>query len=90
MNNTITSYIVSLLERKQAIPKNVDINDYRFMESGHIDSLGVMKFILQLEDKFEIEMRDEDMVSEAFRTVGGLSELINKKIKHQTTNKAVE
>jgi len=90
MNNTITSYIVSLLERKQAIPKNVDINDYRFMESGHIDSLGVMKFILQLEDKFEIEMRDEDMVSEAFRTVGGLSELINKKIKHQTTNIAVE
>lgn len=81
MNNTARDFIVSLLEKKQAIPKNLVISDYRFMESGHIDSLGVMKFILQIEDKFDIEISDEDIVSQRFQTVGGLSELIHEKIE---------
>lgn len=80
MVSTITSYITSLLEKKQEIPKGADINSFRFMESGHIDSLGVMKFILQLEDKFGIDIGDEDMLSESFRTVGGLSKLITEKM----------
>ena len=81
MNNAARDFIVSLLEKKQAIPKNLNVSDYRFMESGHIDSLGIMKFILQIEDKFKIEISDEDMVSQQFQTVGGLSELITNKLK---------
>ena len=79
MSSTITSYIISLLEKKQAIPVCIDINSFRFMESGHIDSLGVMKFIVQLEEKFGIVISDEDMLSDDFRTVGGLSKLIAEK-----------
>jgi acyl carrier protein len=81
MNNEARDFIVYLLEKKQGIPKSQDVSNYRFMESGHIDSLGVMRFILQIEDKFGIEISDEDMVSQQFQTVGGLSELIAYKIK---------
>ena len=81
MKNAARDFIVSLLEKKQAIPKNLNISNYRFMESGHIDSLGVMKFILQIEDKFDIEISDEDIVSQQFQTVGGISELIANKVK---------
>ncbi|UZE97561.1 acyl carrier protein [Alkalimarinus alittae] len=80
MSNVVRDFIVSLLEKKQAIPAVLDINDYRFMESGHIDSLAVMKFILQIEDKFDIEISDEDMLSQQFQTVGGLSAIVNEKI----------
>ena len=77
----VQEFIASLLEKKQAIPANVTIEGYRFIESGHVDSLGIMKFILQIEDEFSIEITDDDMLSELFQSVGGLTEIILAKLK---------
>ena len=81
MNNHVSDFIVSLLEKKMSIPKKQRIYDYRFFEAGHIDSLSVMSFILNLEDEFGVLISDEDMISEQFQTIGGLSELIAKKVE---------
>lgn len=75
----IQEFIGLLLEKKQALPLNIQLQDYRYIESGHIDSLGIMKFILEIEDKFKIEISDNDMLSDSFQSVGGLVEIIAAK-----------
>jgi acyl carrier protein len=72
--------VMSLLEKKQRLPKSENIGAYRYLDAGHIDSLGVMNFILQLEDLFKVEISDDDMLSEQFQTVDGVVELILRKL----------
>jgi len=74
--------IISVLERNGAIP-GATVDDklpYRFLDKGHIDSLGIMGFIMEIEEIFNIELSPEDTQSDEFRSVGGLANLINKKI----------
>lgn len=76
----IEEFIASVLVKKQAIPTNVAFQDYRYIESGHIDSLGIMKFILQIENQFQIEINDEDMLTDSFQFIGGLVKIIQNKL----------
>ena len=80
MNNEVREFIIRLLEKKRPIGKDVDIDNLQYFKSGYIDSLGLMKFIFQIEEKFDIEISEEDMMSDAFKTVGGLVEIVSKKI----------
>ena len=76
---SIIKIIARLLSQKKPLPRDVDINTFRYYESGHIDSLGVMSFVASLENEFDIEITDEEMLSEAFQQVDGLSKLIASK-----------
>ncbi|KZZ32955.1 MULTISPECIES: acyl carrier protein [unclassified Oleiphilus] len=76
----IKKYILSLLEKKQRLPKCDDIGAYRYLDVGHIDSLGVMNFIVQIEDEFNLEISDDEMMSESFQTVDGLVGMIVSKL----------
>lgn len=81
MNNDIKSFVLKQLEKKQTLPRDADVDSYAYLDSGHVDSMGVMKFVVQLEDAFNIEITPEDMVSERFRTVGGLVALLSEKLR---------
>lgn len=76
---SIIAIITELLAQKKAFPEDVEIQSFRFYESGHIDSLGVMSFVASLESALDIEITDEEMMSDAFQSVGGLSQLIASK-----------
>lgn len=76
----IVTYIETLLNQKKPISKKINISELRYLESGHVDSLGLMKFIMELEDKFGVEISEDDMQLEAFLTVGGLANIIRKKL----------
>jgi D-alanine--poly(phosphoribitol) ligase subunit 2 len=80
MGTEIKRFIIALLEKKQRLPECEDIGSYRYLDAGHIDSLGIMNFILQLEDKFEVEISDDDMLSELFQTVDGLTKIVLGKV----------
>ena len=82
MQQKVKEFIVSLLERKQPIPLNIEIDGYQYLDLGHIDSLGVIKFVIQIEEKFDVEISDSDMILDGFRTVGGLVQIINNKVKN--------
>lgn len=75
----VKGFLVFLLEKKQRLPEDINVGSYRYLELGHIDSLSVMNFILNIEDQFNIEISDEDMLSELFQTVDGLVEIIMNK-----------
>jgi len=39
-----------------------------------------MKFIFQIEEKFDVEISEEDMMDESFSTIGGLVQIILNKM----------
>jgi acyl carrier protein len=84
MNNVtqkeIFDYILHLLEKKKPIPKDEDIGQLNYYTSGHVDSMGMMKFIVEIEDKYNIELSDEDIVKDGFKTIQGVVDLVWKKV----------
>lgn len=56
-----------------------DLECYQFFQNGHLDSFGVIGFILFLEDEFGVQISAEDTESLEFRTIGGVIRLIARK-----------
>lgn len=49
------------------------------LESGIVDSMGVMEILLFVEERFGVALEDEEMIPENFHTIPALSELIHRK-----------
>lgn len=75
----IKNAIVGLLLKKGRLPDGIDVDDYRYLDEGHIDSLGMIKFIVEIEEKFGVSLTPEDIRSAELRSVGGLVSLVGKK-----------
>jgi len=59
-----------------------DLNDdTSFLEEGIIDSTGVLELIEFLEEEFEIEIDDEDMIPENLDSLNNLEQFITKLLK---------
>jgi D-alanine--poly(phosphoribitol) ligase subunit 2 len=78
VHDDIRQFVLALLQKKARLPAGFD--DFTdFVTAGIVDSIGIIKFVLQLESRFEIEILDSDIESPAFRTVRGLVEMIGRK-----------
>ena len=77
--DSINKFLVDLLEEKGRIPKK-NILHYRYLDSAHIDSLGILGFINKIENRFKIKLNSKDTNSDEFRYIEGLSKIIRKKI----------
>ena len=53
---------------------------YRYLDN-HLDSFGIIQFIMAIENEFNITLEAEDTESEEFRTIEGLINIISKKLK---------
>ena len=78
---TPTDFILAELSRKGPLPAGVDIETFDYRQSGHIDSIGLIKFVLNLEREFDIEFSEDEVGSPAFRIVGSLASLIETKLR---------
>lgn len=79
--DSIRDFILKTIEKKSRLPVNENIDQFNYIDSGHIDSIGLIKFVLDLENEFGIDIAPEDMESEEFRTIGGLAALIEKHLR---------
>ncbi len=79
----IEEFIVDYLQREYTIPQDVDIYNLNFVDEAYIDSLGMINFIVELEDNFDITFTDEEIASDEFKVVGTLTELIEKKLENK-------
>lgn len=79
----IKSLILTLLKSRQAIRADQSIDNFNFIEEGVIDSISLIKFVIELEDKFSIDIESHDISNSNFKTVGGLTDLIHSKINAQ-------
>ena len=55
--------------------------DEDLLEQGIIDSMGIIKVISFIEEKFNIKIGDEDITLENFRTLNCLKKVIQSKQK---------
>jgi len=56
-----------------------DDND-SFMETGIIDSTGILELLEFIEDEFDIEVEDEEIVPDNLDSLNKLTSFINRKI----------
>lgn len=59
------------------------LDGFRYIEAGVVDSMGLIEFIIELEETFDIEMEPGDTESDEFRTVGGLTRIVRSKLACQ-------
>lgn len=75
----VREYVLDALQREYSFKEGVDIDKINYVEEGYMDSLGLLRFIGELEDEFSIEFTDEELFSSSFRVVGELISMIEEK-----------
>jgi len=75
----IKNFIIKYIEKKGKLPKNTDFATFNYIETGYIDSIGIIKFIVEIEQKFNIQISEDDIMSEKFKTIKGLINIIKTK-----------
>ena len=73
------AFVLSLIEKKAKLPAGFD-ESFDYMQSGHIDSIGLIKFMLEIEAKYDIEITEDDIESPSFKTIGGIVSIIYRKL----------
>ena len=78
----ITDFLVYKLNRIKRIEKKYlkDIDNFNFITSGHVDSIEILKFNFEIENKFKIIIKPSETVSKNFGTIKGLRSIILKKL----------
>ena len=77
----VKEYILELLQKNYDIDASIEIDELNYIEEGFVTSLGLLQFIVELEEKFSIEFSEEEISSDEFRVVGTLTKMIEAKLK---------
>lgn len=79
----IKAFLTERIQRKKSFDADCDIEGFDYIASRHIDSMNIMMFVIDLEAKFDVEFGDDEIVADSFRTIAGLTRMIEEKINEQ-------
>lgn len=65
---------------QQPLETELDDND-QLVESGIIDSLGVMTLLSFLEEKFSIQIQGGDLIPENFASISKIAALVDRQLQ---------
>lgn len=82
MSKPVRDFILKYIERNTPLPTGCEVDSFDYIQSGYVDSMGVVKFLVLLEAEFDIEITDQELMSSEFRTVGGVVDLIVMKMSN--------
>lgn len=77
----LIEFIKSDLARGKAAGNLQETDD--LIESEVMDSLGIMKLILFLEDNYPVKISDEDLTLENFSSVQSIHDLVTRKMSQE-------
>ncbi len=77
----IKEFILEHIQSEYDLPEDVDTDSFNFVENGYIDSVGIVSFVMELEDEFGISFDDSELTDPKFQVIGSLAELIARKIE---------
>jgi acyl carrier protein len=79
---TVDAFVLEYFSKTGPIPGRSD--DERracdYLQAGLLDSFGLIELITTLEKKFSLSLTSEDLENPKFKTIGGLIEIVAKKI----------
>ena len=76
----IKEFILEHIQNEYDLPEGVDTDSFNYVENGYIDSVGMVSFVMELEDEFGISFDDAELTDLRFQVIGSLAELIEKKM----------
>ena len=76
----IRNKILEFVEREYKLPDGIDMDTFDYVENGYVDSMGLVQFVAILEDDFDIEFTKDELLSDEFKTIGGLEKMIKTKL----------
>lgn len=79
MSDEIRQFIVKYISKKGKLPSDVNLDEFNYIDTGYIDSMGILKFVVALEQEFDIQISDDDIMLPEFKTIGGLISIIENK-----------
>lgn len=79
MADSARQFVLRLIEKEAKLPRDIDIDLFNYIDTGYVDSIGIIEFLVEIEFEFNIEISEADIESLEFRTVGGLVSIINRK-----------
>jgi acyl carrier protein len=81
MTLNVLQSVVAYFESKQAIPGSSveEKQACNYLDAGIIDSLGLIEMITEFEERFAVRFTSDDMQSPEFRTIGGLTSIIERR-----------
>ena len=77
--DNVKEFILDYIQREYTLPDDIDVMELNYVESGYVDSLGLIQFIATIEDEFNISFTDEDLANPEIKVVGKLIEIIFEK-----------
>jgi len=79
IEQTIRNYIINERFRGK-VPGGFD-DDYNLIDEGVLDSLAIINLVSYLEQQYQIEFGDNDIVPEHFSSVNTLFEFVREKLE---------
>ncbi len=79
-NMKTKDFILEELQKEYDIEGLENIDRLNFVEEGYITSLGIIQFVIALEEQFAIEFTEEELSSDDFKIVGKLVAMVERKI----------
>lgn len=79
MSEEIRQFIVKYISKKGKLPPDINLNEFNYIDTGYIDSMGILKFVVALEQEFDIQISDDDIMLPEFKTIGTLVSMIESK-----------
>ena len=73
----ISEILVDISGTKKVL-KNKDLN---LIDSGFLDSMGIVELLTEIEDRFNIEISLEEFAIEKFDTINKIKKYIEEKLK---------
>jgi acyl carrier protein len=80
----VRPFILRYVQKKAKLPQGIDLGCFDYIDAGYVDSMGIIKFVMDIESEFDIVITDEELNSYNFRTVDGVIALIEGKLLCQT------
>jgi acyl carrier protein len=77
-NMSTSNILLEYIKKELAVgsKRNIQMDD-DLLSAGIIDSLGVLQLVSFIEDQFNIQMPDEDVVLENFQSVNSLASYLD-------------
>lgn len=76
----VEKFIIDRIQVKDKIPEDCDHTKFDYVKEGYIDSIGLMKYIIDIETEFDIEIEENEILMPEFRTIKGIINLIEQKM----------
>ncbi len=73
--NKVIKGITEILVKKGVPQKKIN-NKYNYVKSKDLDSLDIILFITEVEKKFSIKFKKNDLLKKNFQNIDGLSKII--------------